>query len=329
MGRYPFTECINGYLPTERGHISKNTLDTTYRRLMQIGRIFHQLKQEGIVSTDNPRKITPKDIDAFVGYRKSCGIKSTTILKDLSYLSKMLAYYDNEAVIKFKAKFPAHIPKKYHTIPDSIEERAVQKILDRAAEIPLTNWKMMQAYGLVSLAICTGLRPKELQLMYVDNVHVDGDDAEIFVKHVKGEGTYGNSRTVVVHPDGVSILVRYLEARKIKLQQKGKQKEALFPPTNYDHTFLSYKRIRMLKSFVEEDIGEEFELRKCRRTFGQRALNEGQDIHNVSIVMGHTTLNTTQRYYCDKEQQMASKEMKELWKNRRKTEGNEDIESKQ
>lgn len=103
----------------------------------------------------------------------------------------------------------------------------------------------------------------------------------------------------------------------------------MFPPTNYDRTFLSYKRIRVLKSFVEEDIGEEFELRKCRRTFGQRALNEGQDIHDVSIVMGHSTIVTTQRYYCDKEQRAASKEMMELWNKNRKTEGEEDTEKKQ
>nr|MBP6021415.1 site-specific integrase [Candidatus Methanomethylophilaceae archaeon] len=68
-----------------------------------------------------------------------------------------------------------------------------------------------------------------------------------------------------------------------------------------------------LKSYVEEDLDEAFELRKCRRTFGQRALNEGHNIHNVSLVMGHSTLATTQRYYCDKEQRSASAEMREHW----------------
>ena len=29
--------------------------------------------------------------------------------------------------------------------------------------------------------------------------------------------------------------------------------------------------------------------------------------------MGHTTLATTQRYYCDKEQYTASVEMREFW----------------
>lgn len=38
--------------------------------------------------------------------------------------------------------------------------------------------------------------------------------------------------------------------------------------------------LEKLKKAVEEDIGELFELRKCRRTFGQRALDEGHDIHD-------------------------------------------------
>ena len=320
MGRYPFTECINGYMPTEKGHITKGTFDTMFRRLMQIGKIFKHLKEEGTVSTDNPRKITPKDIDAFVGHRRFAGMKPATLLKDLACLAKLLSYYDNEAVAKFKTKFPAHVPKKFQKRSPPLEESVVQRILERAAEIPQTNWKMLQSYALVTLAICTGFRPKELQMLYAANVHTDGDYMEIFAVHVKGEGTYGTERWVTVHPDGVPILKKYLEARKLKLQQRGMIKEALFPPLTHKHKFLSYNRIRNLKNFVEEDIGEIFELRKCRRTFGQRALNEGHDIHNVSIVMSHQTLATTQRYYCDKEQHAASREMREIWKKQRKQE---------
>ena len=313
MGRYPFTECVKAYLPVETGHISKETYKATSRRLIQLGKIFRELKEKGIVSSDNPRRITPKDIDLFVGYRRQCGINASTILKDLGYLSKLFAFFDNEAVIKFKAKYPAHIPKRYQKRQPSMEEPVVQRILDRAMEIPVTNWRMMEAYGLVSLAVCTGFRPKELQMLFHKNVFFREKHVEIHAIHVKGEGSYGSDRWVTVHPDGVPILKRYLEARRIRLAQAGKSEEALFPPILNKDGFISYKRIRLLKTFVEEDLDEAFELRKCRRTFGQRALNEGHDIHNVSLVMGHTTLATTQRYYCDKEQRVASAEMRELW----------------
>ena len=160
MSRYPFTDCLNQYMPAELGHISSDTYGTARRRLVQIGKIFNQLKQDGLVSTDNPRKITAKDIDAFVGFRKANGIKNTTILKDLGLLKKMLSYFDNDAVSAFKAKYPAQYPKKYQKRAPSMEPPVVERILERAMEVSTFDWKLSEAYGLVSLAICTGLRPK-------------------------------------------------------------------------------------------------------------------------------------------------------------------------
>ncbi len=43
--------------------------------------------------------------------------------------------------------------------------------------------------------------------------------------------------------------------------------------------------------------------------FGRRALNEGQEIHNVSLVMGHSSVATTQGEYCDKDLHEASRDI--------------------
>ena len=47
MSRYPFTDCLNEYMPIEYGHISSSTYGTNRRRLVQIGKILHDLKAEG------------------------------------------------------------------------------------------------------------------------------------------------------------------------------------------------------------------------------------------------------------------------------------------
>ncbi len=320
MSRYPFTDCLSEYMPAEFGHISSDTYGTSRRRLVQIGKIFHEMKQSGRVSTDNPRKIVAKDIDAFVGYRKGHGIANSTILKDLGLMDKFLMFFDNNAVSEFKSKYPAHYPKKYKKRAPAMEEAVVGKILARAMEIPTFDWKLTEAYGLVSLAICTGLRPKELRMMYLDNVHVSGDFAEVLAVHVKGEDSYGTARWIPVHPDGVPILKRYLEARALKLKVRNKTSAALFPPIRGTEEFIGYNMVEKLKKAVEDDVGEKFELRKCRRTFGQRALDEGHSIHNVSLVMGHSSITTTQRYYCDKDQHSASNEMLVFWENTRQME---------
>lgn len=64
---------------------------------------------------------------------------------------------------------------------------------------------------------------------------------------------------------------------------------------------------------VEDDLEMKFDYRKCRRTFGQRAIDEGQSMHDVSLVMGHATTATTQKDYCDKDEHNAARDMQKFW----------------
>ena len=64
---------------------------------------------------------------------------------------------------------------------------------------------------------------------------------------------------------------------------------------------------------MEDDIGVEFELRQCRRTFGQRNLDRGLDIESASVLMGHATTNTTERFYSRMKLEKAQKNLKQVW----------------
>ena len=57
----------------------------------------------------------------------------------------------------------------------------------------------------------------------------------------------------------------------------------------------------------------EFELRQCRRTFGQRNLDRGLDIESASVLMGHATTNTTERLYSRMKLEKAQKNLKQVW----------------
>ncbi|MDO5862248.1 MAG: site-specific integrase [Thermoplasmata archaeon] len=314
MSRYPFTDCINHYMDSLSGFNSPETEACDRRHLMNIGRIFRELKADGAVSSDNPRYITAVDIDRFVGFRKKNGVKDNTIAKDLGLLKGLLDYYDNHAVDEFKAKFKKHIPKRTYKRKPPMPGYLRRMILDNARMTSALDWKMTEAYALVSLAICTGTRPKELRMLYLDHVYLD-DDGCLYVDlvHVKGEGTYGDPRTVPVHPDFIPILDHYLEARSLRLSMAGRTSEAFFPPIRGTGEFISYNMTEKLKQCVEEDVGEKFTLYACRRTYGQNAVDEGHDLVNVSRVLGHKRLSTTQMFYCDKDQRTAAQELARRW----------------
>ncbi|MDD1767144.1 MAG: hypothetical protein LUQ27_01065, partial [Methanomassiliicoccales archaeon] len=51
----------------------------------------------------------------------------------------------------------------------------------------------------------------------------------------------------------------------------------------------------------------------CRRTYGQKAIDEGLNLDAVSILMGHKTTKTTETYYCRKRPETAIREAQTIW----------------
>jgi len=76
---------------------------------------------------------------------------------------------------------------------------------------------------------------------------------------------------------------------------------------------ISSKRMRYLKQKVQAQSGVKFELRTLRRTYGQNLLNRNVPIESVSIVLGHSSTRTTEKYYCRKDADSARAEILEAF----------------
>jgi integrase/recombinase XerD len=57
----------------------------------------------------------------------------------------------------------------------------------------------------------------------------------------------------------------------------------------------------------------DFELRDCRRAYGQRYINNGARIEAVSMSMGHKNIGTTTKYYAGITNRMAIAELDGKW----------------
>lgn len=118
----------------------------------------------------------------------------------------------------------------------------------------------------------------------------------VHVEHVKGEGTYGMPRNVLVFDDSAEILKKYLDVRAARLKRHGKTSKAMFPPIFSENEYYQQQSFGRLKKCVEEALGVGFEIRAGRRSFGQRRIDQGND-SDVSYAMGHSTTKATERYY--------------------------------
>ncbi len=87
--------------------------------------------------------------------------------------------------------------------------------------------------------------------------------------------------------------------RKKWLADNNLNSQALFPSKESADGYLSGNAIRSIKSRVEEDLNVKFDLRMCRRTFGQRYLDSDVDIEPVPILMGHAS-SMSREVFCSR-----------------------------
>jgi integrase/recombinase XerD len=164
----------------------------------------------------------------------------------------------------------------------------------------------------LSLALHSGLRTKELRLASVSDL--DRTNWTIVLKHPKGEGKYGQERTVPILPNARRLLNRYLNMRASMVTERAPTNEALFPALSDsgDGKF-SNNHMLVLKGIVEAETGVRFDFRACRRTFGQMCIDNGASVESVSILLGHSTTKTTESHYCRKREDTAIKEVLEIF----------------
>ena len=71
--------------------------------------------------------------------------------------------------------------------------------------------------------------------------------------------------------------------------------------------------LRRMKDLVEDELHIRFDLRECCRTFGQRYLDSDLEISSVSVLMGHSTTKTTERFYGRQKNRMAIEKARATW----------------
>lgn len=315
MVRHLIKEDVAELMQMREGLMSKTSWDALNRRYARIIRELIALNESKQISTLSPAKMTPEDIKAFVVYRKGKNVSVSDINHDLSALKQLLLSKGNGAVNVAIHKYPGLKNAVVHQRLDPLPEVAYDAILGKYEEADKTDFHQIRKLALVLMYIGTGCRNKELRLAELDDL--DTLKWLLTVRHPKGEGTYGVVRKVIV-PEAIRPAVKdYLTLRSAWLISHRVKSSSLFFALDGVYGPLSGNSIRTLKDGVAEMIGMKFELRDCRRAFGQRYIDNGADYGAVSKLMGHATPVTTSRYYAGLSNSMAIEQMEGLWEKKK------------
>ena len=262
----------------EKG-LSKNTLESYRSDLEQFS---DWLKTKDLSFS----KTAKKDILSYLSFLFKSGLGSKTVARKLSSLKSFFRYLVFKSIIQVDPSNEIETPKLLKSIPKSISEKEIEKLLDAPDE--KTDIGLRDKTMIETLYSC-GLRISELTNLELLNLNLRQG-----VIRVIGKGQ--KERLVPMGDQLISLLENYLvSTRKNFLKKK-----------NSDFLFLSSRGQKMTRQSFWHRIKyycincgfepEKISPHVLRHAFATHLLNNGADLRVVQLLLGHSDLNTTQIY---------------------------------
>jgi len=309
LGRRPFSGAVKEYMTSRKGIIAETTYVEEDRKLRYIERTLEQLRHEKKIRTTDPRLLQRTDIQAYLEWMKAKGLDPETKAKYLNLLNGVCSYYGNYTLQQMKRDIKS-LTKRPRKPIHWLNEDDLSRIQECAKTIG--GWTGEVCQFLVAFYPATGVRPSELRLAWVEDVDIK--EWTFFVRFPKGLGSYGEQRTVCILPQAREATLKYLLARERRLKEKGLVGVRALIPTQEGKPYAS-GRFRAMKSKVEDLAGVKFRLKDFRSTFAtQSAMIDPNLIPDVSAALGHTNLETTQRFYAQMDRGNAVRRLEDAWK---------------
>jgi integrase/recombinase XerD len=312
LGRYPFLSLLALFVAAIEGFYTPSTVAEMHRKLRKLSWDLRRLKKEGRIRTDNPLKMGSMDVMGLVKDMRDRGLSVNTISRQLGQLRVFLDWCGNPVITNLQKQNKQAIPKQRVRRLPSLNESEVNKLMAAAGSMP--GWRGDVACLMVAIYAYCGLRMSELRLAHFEDL--DCRTWTIYVRHPKGEATWGEKRAVYIPEPARAHVVRFVRARVFTAYKRGLDGlEPLIPSFSPRGKagFYTSQGISSIKRAVERKAGVKFEIRTLRRTYGQILLDRGVLIDTVSKSMGHSSTKTTEMYYCRKSDAMVRDEIDRAW----------------
>ena len=261
----------------EKG-LSKNTIQSYESDI-------YQLYQWNI--SKNKKRITEiKKIDTsqYVSYLFSQNLKSTSVNRKISSLKTFFNFLLKKKLINVNPFADQIMPKKPISLPKSISEDDVVKLLDAPKPDSLIG---LRDKAMLELLYASGVRISEL-------VNIKFSDLDLERNIIKVFGKGSKERLVPFGEDAAQCISAYIDERKknkdiasikyIFLNNRGSKISR--------HAFWHRLKEYCLEIGLKRDISPH----TLRHAFATHLLNRGADLRSVQVLLGHSDLSTTQIY---------------------------------
>ena len=261
----------------EKG-LSKNTIQSYESDI-------YQLYQWNL--SKNKKRITEIkkfDTSQYISYLFSQNLKSSSVNRKISSLKTFFNFLLKKKLIEANPFADQIMPKKPVSLPKSISEDDVVKLLDAPKEDSLIG---KRDRAMLELLYASGVRISEL-------VNIKFSDLDLERNIIKVFGKGSKERLVPFGEDAAQCISAYIDERKknkslasikyIFLNNRGKKISR--------HAFWHRLKEYCLEIGLKQDISPH----TLRHAFATHLLNRGADLRSVQVLLGHSDLSTTQIY---------------------------------
>ncbi len=266
------------YLSVERG-LSKNTLESYSRDL---NKYTEYLKKRGISNLDRVKR---PDIQDFMMGLKGNKLNASSIARNLVAIKVFHRYLTSQRLLKEDVTSVIETPKLWKTLPDVLDEKEVEAIL----ESPNTRLKQrLRDKAALELMYATGMRVSELVNLKLTDLHMD-------MGFVRCMGKGQKERIIPVGSKAKEAIQKYLEKARPKFLKKS-ESGALFL-TRLGKQMSRQTFWMVIKHYVKDTrIKKRVTPHTLRHSFATHLLQNGADLRIVQELLGHVNISTTQIY---------------------------------
>jgi integrase/recombinase XerC len=227
-----------------------------------------------------PEMITAKQIDGFVQSQRKQGLQPATINRRLSAISSFYEFLIGERTderLLNPVVWQRHSVRQGRHLPRDVSDAAVEQLL-AVVDHPRDR-------AMVGLMIGAGLRVAEVVGLALADLQ-PSDRTGLARLRVRGKGD--KDRTVWLTADTVAHLDGWVQVRPAS------DDPALF--LNHHGQGLSVAGVQYRLKQHCQQAGVHFTCHQLRHTFARRLVEHGMPIDSLAKLLGHTDLQTTQRY---------------------------------
>ena len=177
-------------------------------------------------------------------------------------------------------------PKIHRSLPQAMAESDVEKLLQ--APDPDSDYGLRDRC-MLELMYSSGLRVSELVGLQMNQVNT-----RLGLVRLVGKGS--KERVVPVGEEALHWLQRYLKQARPALQNAAAASDALFLSSRGSAITRQAFWQNIKKHLLRAGVKTSFSPHSLRHAFATHLLNHGADLRTVQMLLGHSSLSTTQIY---------------------------------